>query len=251
MYEKASHCISPLLILASESSSRAQLLGRLSEHVRAQLCVRPAAIDEHIHVRETPSSYVRRLARAKAEKLAKLHPRDFILGADSVVALGRRILGKPAGRSEAAGFLRLLGGRRHRSYTAICILSPNRRRVEKTVITRLKMRRLDTKEQNAYLDSEEWRGKAGGYALQGLAAAFFLSINGSPSSVAGLPLSQTLTALRGLGFPVFPTRSASEAQLAAPKQQVLSPTALQRTKDHERLAATTSQFTKCSKNACR
>ncbi|MCH8952591.1 MAG: Maf family protein, partial [Proteobacteria bacterium] len=125
----------------------------------------------------------------------------LILTADTGVSIGRRILGKPLDESQAVQFLLLLSGRRHRVTTALCLKSGEkiwRRRVE----TRVKFKRLSDTEISAYIRSDEWRGKAGGYAIQGLAAAFIPQINGSYTNVVGLPLTETVALLQGAGYPV-------------------------------------------------
>lgn len=189
------------LILGSASPRRRDLLaqvGVLPDEVRA------AEIDETPRRGELARAYARRMARAKAEALAA-GPDELVLAADTVVSAGRRILGKPMDAAEAERFLRLLSGRRHRVTTAVCLrLGP--RRWERLVETRVKMKRLSAEELQAYLASGEWRGKAGGYAIQGLAAAFIPEIAGSYTNVVGLPLTETLNLLRGAGYPALEAR---------------------------------------------
>jgi len=173
------------LILASASPRRLDLL-KQSGIVPDEVI--PAEIDETPHKNELPKAYVERMAREKYVVVAKnRHPSDTILAADTVVACGRRILGKPEDEAEARQFLELLSGRRHRVYTSVCV---NGRL--KTVMTVVRFKRLKSKEIDAYIASGEWRGKAGGYAIQGQAAAFIPAINGSYSNVVGLPLAETL-----------------------------------------------------------
>lgn len=126
---------------------------------------------------------------------------DVVLAADTTVALGRRILGKPGTEAEAAGFLLALGGRRHRVITAVAIMRGGRL-WERSVVSAVKMKRLSDDELNAYLASGEWRGKAGGYALQGLAGAFAPWIQGSFSAIVGLPVHETAQLLQAAGYPV-------------------------------------------------
>ena len=162
--------------------------------------VRPADIDETPFRSELPRPYALRLAREKAlaVEAASL---DLVLTADTVVSVGRRMLGKPANASEAAEFLLMLSGRSHRVTTAVCL-----RRADglslRAVETRVKMKRLSDAELSAYLRSGEWRGKAGGYAIQGIAAAFIPEILGSYTNVVGLPLTETMNLLVGAGYPV-------------------------------------------------
>ena len=123
-----------------------------------------------------------------------------MLAADTVVACGRRILGKADDAATAERYLRLLSGRRHRVYTGVAVAAPDGRRAARVVMTMVRIKRLDEPELEAYLASGEWRGKAGGYAIQGRAEAFIPAINGSYSNVVGLPLAATLDLLRGLGW---------------------------------------------------
>ena len=185
------------LILGSASPRRLDLLARIGV-VPDQ--VRAAEIDETPLKGEPPRAYVDRMARAKAEAVPA-EPDELVLAADTEVSIGRRILGKPVDEAEAVQFLLLLSGRRHRVTTALCLKLGERwwrRRVE----TRVKFKRLSDAEISAYIRSDEWRGKAGGYAIQGLAAAFIPQINGSYTNVVGLPLCETAALLQGAGYPV-------------------------------------------------
>jgi septum formation protein len=185
------------LILASASPRRLELLARIG--VTPDRVV-PAALDEEPRPRELPAAHARRLARAKAEAVASQHPDALVLAADTVVACGRRILPKAESEAEARRCLALLAGRRHRVLTAVCLIAPDGRRAERLVATRVMVRRLGRAEREAYLASSEWRGKAGGYAIQGRAEAFIPWINGSYSNVVGLPLAETASLLAGLGY---------------------------------------------------
>lgn len=185
------------LILGSASPRRLALLAQIGvvpDEVRA------AEIDEAPLKRELPRAYVTRMAR---EKALALDPGDgaLIMTADTTVSAGRRILGKPADEAEAEGFLRLLSGRRHRVTTSIC-LRHGKRVWERRVETRVRFKRLSDTEIAAYIASGEWRGKAGGYAIQGLAGAFIPEINGSYTNVVGLPLTETVALLQGAGYAV-------------------------------------------------
>lgn len=193
------------LVLASASPRRLALLQQAGIEPDALL---PADIDETPRKAETPRELARRLAREKlAVAAATARRRDdmreaFLLSADTVVAVGRRVLPKAELPDEAADCLRLLSGRQHRVYTAVCLLSPKDARRERVVETRVRFKRLSSREIEAYLASDEWRGKAGGYAIQGLAGAFVVKLVGSHSAVVGLPLYETLSLLDGEGFPV-------------------------------------------------
>lgn len=191
------------LVLGSASPRRLELLAHIGV-VPDEVCA--AEIDETPLKGELPRAYVTRMAGAKA---TALHPTEdtLILTADTTVSAGRRILGKPADAAEAEAFLRLLSGRRHRVTTAIC-LALGDRLWERRVETRVRFKRLSETEIAAYLASGEWRGKAGGYAIQGLAGAFIPEISGSYTNVVGLPLAETVGLLRGAGYPVSYGRAA-------------------------------------------
>ncbi|MFT4793191.1 MAG: septum formation protein [Paracoccaceae bacterium] len=185
------------LILGSASPRRLELLAQIGVRPDA---VRPADIDETPLKDELPRRYAERLAREKGVVLALgAGPDDLILTADTVVACGRRILDKPRDAAAADAALRLLSGRRHRVITAINLRLGDQvwnRRVE----TQVQFKRLSHQEITGYVRSGEWRGKAGGYAIQGLAAAFVPTINGSYSNVVGLPLAETAGLLQGAGL---------------------------------------------------
>jgi len=149
-----------------------------------------------------PRAYAERMAAEKGAALeAGAEPGTLVLTADTVVAAGRRILGKPEGEGEAVRFLLLLSGRRHRVVTAVRA-SLGTRVAARTVETRVKLKRLSDEEISAYVRSGEWRGKAGGYAIQGIGAALVPEIVGSYTNVVGLPLTETLGLIGGLGYPV-------------------------------------------------
>ena len=196
------------LILGSASPRRRALLAQIG--VVPDLVV-PAEIDETPRRGELPRAYARRMAAEKCAAVAagpgvegrKGHDASapFVLTADTVVGVGRRILGKPANAAEAAEFLLLLSGRRHRVTTAVCLRCGDRA-AERTVETRVRVKRLSDDELSAYLRSGEWRGKAGGYAIQGLFGAFVPEIVGSYTNVVGLPLAETAALLSGMGYRV-------------------------------------------------
>ena len=185
------------LILASSSPRRLALLrqvGVIPERIEAP------DVDETPLARELPRAHALRLAAAKVCDVAARSPPAFVLAADTVVACGRRILGKADDLETAERYLRLLSGRRHRVYTGIAVAAPDGRRASRVVMTMVAIKRLEASELEAYLASGEWRGKAGGYAIQGRAEAFIPAINGSYSNVVGLPLAAALDLLRGLGW---------------------------------------------------
>jgi septum formation protein len=183
------------LILGSASPRRLELLAQLGLTPAA---IRPADIAEDPLPRETPLAYVSRLAREKSLAVA-IGTDEVLLTADTTVALGRRTLGKPADEAEAAAFLFALSGRRHRVITAIAVRHGDTLRL-RTSETAVRVKRLSDSEVNGYLASGEWRGKAGGYAIQGLFAAFVPWLQGSYSGVMGLPLHETAHLLAAAGI---------------------------------------------------
>jgi septum formation protein len=170
--------------------------------------LRPTDVDETPQRGELPRACANRLARAKAEAALALVRVDdelqgsYILSADTVVAVGRRILPKAELLDEAAQCLRLLSGRNHRVHTAVCLVTPKEAFRQRLVETKVRFKRLSEEDIEAYLASGEWRGKAGGYAAQGIASAFVVKIVGSYSNVVGLPLYETTTLLAGEGYPI-------------------------------------------------
>lgn len=185
------------LVLASASPRRLDLLRQIG---LLPAKVDPAQLDETPLPRELPVAHARRLATAKVDAVLPRHPGAFLLAADTVVACGRRILPKAEDADTAARCLSLLSGRRHRVLGAVEIAGPDGRRLRRLVATAVAFKRLSRSEIDGYLASEEWRGKAGGYAIQGLAAAFIPWINGSYPNVVGLPLAEVWVMLQGLGF---------------------------------------------------
>ena len=161
----------------------------------------PPDIDEDPRKGELPRPYAARLAREKALAV-QAGPDDLVLCADTTVALGRRILGKPVDAGEAAAFLTLLGGRRHQVITAIAVRRGDRIWARESV-SAVKMKRLSDDELNAYLASGEWQGKAGGYGIQGVAGAFIPWISGSFTGIMGLPVAETAILLQAAGWPVW------------------------------------------------
>jgi len=186
----------PRLILASASPRRLQLLrqiGLIPDRVEAP------RVDETVRARELPRVHAARLADAKARAIVADFPADFVLAADTVVACGRRILPKALDEATARKCLALLSGRRHRVIGAVTLLAPGSRSGTRLVTTSVTFKRLSAAEIEAYLASGEWHDKAGGYAIQGRAAAFVRQLSGSYSNVVGLPLYETATLLQGFG----------------------------------------------------
>ncbi|HEV7277021.1 MAG TPA: Maf-like protein [Devosiaceae bacterium] len=195
----------PELILASASPRRLALLNQIGiepEHLV------PAHIDETPEKGELPRRLAQRLADQKAitaqhkARSTGIADNAIVLSADTVVAVGRRILPKAEMMEEAAECLRLLSGRAHRVFTAVSMLTPSGAMRRRLVETRLRFKRLSSREVESYLASAEWRDKAGGYAIQGIAGAFVVKLTGSYSAVVGLPLHETVALLSGEGYPV-------------------------------------------------
>lgn len=195
----------PKLVLASGSPRRLQLLqqaGIEPDHLS------PVDADETPNRGEVPRSLAKRLSREKAELAIKNTNRQedlkdsYIITADTVVGLGSRILPKAEMIDEAASSLRLLSGRNHRVYTSVTLVTPKGAMRHKLVETRVRFKRLSRDELEAYLASGEWRGKAGGYAIQGIAGSFVVKLVGSYTNVVGLPLYETVSLLTGEGYPV-------------------------------------------------
>jgi septum formation protein len=195
----------PKLVLASGSPRRLALINQAGIEPDA---LQPADIDEIPLKGELPRACANRLARAKAEAALAAVRLDeelrgaYIIAADTVVAVGRRILPKAELLDEASQCLRLLSGRNHRVHTGICLVTPKEAFRQRLVETRVRFKRLTDDDIEAYLASGEWRGKAGGYAAQGLAGSFIVKMVGSYSNVVGLPLYETVSLLGGEGFPV-------------------------------------------------
>jgi septum formation protein len=195
----------PKLVLASGSPRRVTLINQAGIEPDA---LRPADLDEIPRKGELPRACANRLARAKAEAALEMVRVDdelkgaYILAADTVVAVGRRILPKAELLDEAAQCLRLLSGRNHRVHTAVCLVTPTEAFRQRLVETRVRFKRLSEEDIEAYLASGEWRGKAGGYAAQGIAGSFIVKIVGSYTNVVGLPLYEATALLAGEGYPV-------------------------------------------------
>lgn len=183
------------LILASASPRRVDLLAQIGvvpDHII------PADVDETPLADESPRELALRVAHLKAQAIQAQHPDSAILAADTVVAVGHRIFGKPENEAHARKMLKTLSGRRHTVFGGLCLLAPNDKCVLKAISTAVTFKRLDSAELIAYLKDGEWQGKAGAYAIQGRAGAFVRRINGSYSNVVGLSLHETANALKGL-----------------------------------------------------
>ena len=187
----------PNLVLASASPRRVDLLNQIG--VVPDRII-PANIDETPLRAELPRQLVARLSASKAISVFEKNLGSFVLGADTVVACGRRILSKAETLEQARSFLELLSGRRHRVISGLAIVSPEGKVYKRTVETHVTFKRLSLEDLDLYLASGEWRDKAGAYAIQGLAAKFIRAINGSYSNVVGLPLFETSQLLAGIGF---------------------------------------------------
>ena len=194
------------LVLASASPRRLALLDQAG---LVPDLLNPTDVDETPRKRETPRRLSIRLAEEKARLaqsaplVKKLGGRSFILAADTVVGVGRRILPKAETPAEATQCLWMLSGRAHWVYSTVCLISPGGRKASRCVETKVRFKRLSREDIESYLKSEEWRGKAGGYAIQGRAEAFVRMLSGSYSAVVGLPLYETVHLLQGAGFPVY------------------------------------------------
>ncbi|WP_342076346.1 nucleoside triphosphate pyrophosphatase [Yoonia sp. SS1-5] len=190
------------LILGSGSPRRLELLAQLGVVPAA---VRPPDINEDVRKGELPRDYVNRIAADKAAAMDPA-PGEVVLCADTTVALGRRIMRKPADRAEAAAFLSAMSGRRHKVITAVAVKRGDKV-WQKDVQTTVAMKRLSEAELTTYLASDDWRGKAGGYAIQGPAGAFIPWINGSYTGIVGLPLAETAGLLTAAGFSLWGDRA--------------------------------------------
>jgi septum formation protein len=186
-----------VLILASASPRRLDLLRQAGLEPDRVL---PAEIDESPLKDETPRQLALRLAIGKARAGAAVSPGAFVIGSDTVVALGRRVFGKPRDEAEARKMIGLLQGRAHKVLTGVAVQGPDGRVASRLSETRLRWKRLTSREIDAFIATGEWQGVAGGYRIQGRAAAFTLELQGSYTGVVGLPLYETLALLEGLGY---------------------------------------------------
>ncbi len=187
------------LVLASASPRRLDLLARIGVTPNA---VVPADVDESVQPGELPRDHALRLAREKAAVVAIAEPKALVLAADTVVAVGRRILPKVEDQQTLRACMRLLSGRRHRVLTGVALAIPGHDIRERLVETMIAMKRLSEEEIDYYAGHGEWRGKAGGYALQGFGEVFVRHIGGSYSNVVGLPLAETRVLLKSAGYSI-------------------------------------------------
>lgn len=185
------------LILASSSPRRLELLSQIGITPDEVIA---ADIDETILKNELPRALALRLAKGKAEKIAAAHPDTYVLAADTVVAVGRRILDKPKDAADARKALTLLSGRRHKVYGGICVIAPGGAHKLVVCETTVSFRRLDEQDITDYVASGDWEGKAGSYAIQGIASTFVKFLSGSYSNVIGLSLYDTMRILTSLGY---------------------------------------------------
>jgi septum formation protein len=185
------------LILASASPQRQELLKQIG--ITPDLVI-PSEINETQLKNELPRQYAMRVAEQKAMAIAKSNPGDFILSADTIVYCGRKILPKANNDADVKKFLKALSGKQHSVLTAVCVISSAGKAAAKLVVTRVKFKVLSAAEIEVYIKSGEGIGKAGGYAIQGMAGAFVKNINGSYSGVVGLPLYETTNLLLGMGY---------------------------------------------------
>ena len=184
-------------ILASSSPQRKKLLetiGIIPDDIV------PANIDETPKKNEKPKDFALRMSKEKGLSVAKNNLNSFILSGDTIVAAGRRIIGKPSSKNEAEKILKLLSGKRHRVLSAFTLIKPDCSEITKVVVSRVKFSRLSDKEINEYLDTNEWQGKAGGYAIQGRASAFVPWISGSYTGVMGFPMNEIKNVLESSGW---------------------------------------------------
>ena len=184
-------------ILASSSKRRLELLSQIG--VKPDLILSPN-INENIFSKELPRIYVKRMSLEKNRVFQQKYPESIILTADTIVSVGRRILPKTMDQNTAEECLKLISGRRHKVFTSFTLHSPNNSLKIKTIQTIIKFKRLHADEISYYLASKEWEGKAGGYAIQGIAASFINFISGSYSNVVGLPLAELYRSLISIGY---------------------------------------------------
>lgn len=185
------------LVLASASPRRLELLKQIGLVPDA---IRPANIDESPLTNETPRRLALRLAREKASTGAAASPGAYVLAADTVVAVGRRLMGKAETAEEARQWLNLMSGRNHRVLTGVAVVAPDGRAASRVAEARVAFKRLSASDLDAYLATDEWRGKAGAYGVQGAAGSFVTGIVGSYTAIVGLPLYETRCLLDGLGY---------------------------------------------------
>ncbi len=198
--DSASSCANAPLILASASPRRLDLLRQAGVEPDRAIA---ADVDERALAKETPRQLALRLAQDKARAVMGLEAGAFVVGADTVVALGRRVFGKPDSETDARRMLARLSGRAHRVLTAVAVAAPDGRMASRLSESKVTFKRLSPQDLNALIACGEWRGVAGGYRIQGRAAGVIVDLQGSYAGVVGLPLYETLSLLDGLGFRRF------------------------------------------------
>ena len=185
------------LILASSSPQRLELLKQIN--VVPDKIV-PAKIEEQPNKSEKPRDFVIRMSKEKAWNVSKQYKDSYVLSGDTIVSVGRRIIGKPSNRTEAENFLNLLSGRRHRVFSAVTLIAPDKKEMTKVTLTRVKFSRLNKNDLHEYIKTNEWKGRAGGYAIQGKASAFIPWINGSYTGIVGFPVNEVKNLLSSSGW---------------------------------------------------
>ncbi|MBL4666403.1 MAG: septum formation protein Maf [Sneathiella sp.] len=206
---KQSH--SPKLVLASASPRRSELLLQIGIVPDA---IDPAEIPEIPEKNELPRDLALRLASEKAAFVASRQSGSFVLAADTVVAVGRRPLGKAETEKEALTYLSMLSGRKHKVHTGLALVRPDGKLISKVITTSVTFKNLDSYDIQNYVTSNEWRGKAGAYAIQGLGSIFVRQIQGSYSNVVGLPLFELSNMLNGNGYDVWGKATEDKTELA-------------------------------------
>ncbi len=184
-------------ILASASPRRLELLNQIGI---VPYKIEPPDINEDLKFKENPKNYTLRIAKEKAQKVFKKFPESFVLAGDTIVSKGKRIFFKPKDQQEAYESLKILSGKRHKVYSALSIINPNKIEFTKYSVTTVKFAQITEKELQHYLNLNEWKGKAGSYALQGYGAKFIQWIQGSPSGVIGMPLYELKNLLTSAGW---------------------------------------------------
>ena len=185
------------LILASSSPQRLELLKQI-DIVPDKIV--PATIKENPNKSEKPRDFVIRMSKEKALSVSKKYNDSYVLSGDTIVSVGRRIIGKPSNKAEAEKYLNLLSGRRHKVLSAVTLITPGNKEITKVTITRVKFSRLNKNDLIEYIKTNEWKGRAGGYAIQGKASAFIPWINGSYTGVVGFPVNEVKNLLSSSGW---------------------------------------------------
>jgi len=185
------------LILASSSPQRLKLLKQIG--IVPDKVV-PAKIEEKPSKSEKPRDFVIRMSKEKSLNVSNQYKDSYVLSGDTIVAIGRRIIGKPSNKAEAENYLKLLSGRRHRVLSAVTLITPDNKEMTKVTVTRVKFSRLNKNDLLEYIKTNEWKGRAGGYAIQGKASAFIPWINGSYTGIVGFPVNEVKNLLSSSGW---------------------------------------------------